>query len=429
MVVSAGGGIPGPATRIDRERKEIGHGWPFFLPDGQRFLYINFRAGEPSEIRMGELGTFETVKLTEGDSRMEVIAPGYLVFERTGTLLAQPFDAETGKLTGDPFPLTEGIGTGNVGLAHFSGSDNGTLIYTSGDTPERQLAWFDRRGNRLENVLQPMVTQDPALSPDGSRLAVAIQDESSENTDIWIIDLRRRIQSRLTFDAADDFCPTWSPDGKQIAFSSDRAGGDGRLFRKSADGTGEAERIHQIDELTLAFDWRMEEGLLLGTVLRERGSWDVVSFAVDGDGPVRDHVSTSFPDGWARLSPDGRYIVYASTETGRWEVYLTTFDGGGKWQVSREGGIQPFWRKDGREIFYLAADRGLMAVDVTLDSGVEIGIPRKLFEAPVSRNLNARNHYVPTPDGQRFLMVSLLDRGRVPPTTVILNWAAELTDR
>jgi serine/threonine protein kinase len=429
QVVSAGGGLAAGATFIDRSRDENGHGWPFFLPDGERFVYIAFRTGGPSEVRLGRLGSRESTFLVEADSRVELLSPGFLVYEHDGTLLAQAFDTDAGTLTGDPFPLTEGIGTGAVGLAHFSGSEDGRLVYTTGGTDANQLAWYDREGNLLETVGDPMVVDEPALSPDGRRLAVEIIDAQGDQFDIWLIDLRRGVQSRFTFDPADDYSALWSPDGKTIYFSSDR---DRRaLFVKNAAGTGETTKLITTDGIAIVSDISRDGTTILAQVLRGETSWDIVTLPADGDsGGITIQIATGFSEGYARFSPDGRFFAYASNESGTLDVYLSTHPaGGGKWQISRDGGIEPFWREDGKELYFLTRDRRVMAVDMSLGEEVEIGLPRELFATTAEQNINTRNHYLPTPDGQRFLVVSRPSLQRVPPITVVLNWAAELKER
>jgi serine/threonine protein kinase/Tol biopolymer transport system component len=430
QAVSAGGGAPSGATLIDRSRGETGHGWPFFLPDGKRFLYVAFRRDEPAEIRLGSLGSFETEKLTEGDSRVEYVAPNYLVFERNRTLLAQPFDPDAGKLAGDPFPLTEGIGTGAVGLAHFSGSSNGTLIYTSGDSPERQMAWFDRQGRELEVVGEPARMYNPALSLDGRRVAVDIIDPRTDAADIWLIDLRRGVQSRFTFDPADDEEPVFSPDGSQIAFASNRDG-DFDVFVKNAGGAGDETKILDTDYPTYPTFWLPGGKRMVGHGSRPDTGWDVISWDGGSAGDSADvQVASRFVDGWPQVAPNGKYMSYVSNESGRYEVYLSTFPAGrGKWQVSVNGGSDPQWRADGKELYYLTLDRRLMAVDASLDDGVEIGVPQQLFVAPVQRSMITRNRYVVSSDGERFLLLTLMERGRVAPITMILNWTAELSER
>jgi len=429
QAVSAGGGTASGATRIDREAGETGHGWPYFLPDGKHFLFIAFKANGPSEIRLGTLGSFETKLITNGDSRVEFAAPDFLIFERNRTLLAQPFDPKAGELTGDAFPLTEGIGTGVVGLAHFSSSLEGTLIYTGGDAPERQLAWFDRQGDELGIIGSVKQQFNPAVSRDGRRVAVEVLDPQTSKTDIWLIDVRRGAETRFTFDAGDDVSPVFSPDGSEVAFGSDR-GGDTDVYVKNAGGSGSASLMIDTDYVLFPIDWSADGKTLVGHGRRNITGWDALSWPAAGEDSARAEVATTFVDGWPHLSPDGHYLAYGSNESGRYEVYLTTFpSGGGKWQISLEGGADPQWRGDGRELYFLSPDRRLMAVEMSLDDGVEIGVPKELFVAPVPRSMFTRNRYVAAPDGERFLLLTLLDRGRVAPITVILNWTADLAQR
>jgi serine/threonine protein kinase len=427
MAVPAGGGNPTGAVRNDRERGVTSSGWPDFLPDGKRFVYISFIRSGPDEIRLGRLGSFETTKLTEGDSRVEYVPPGYLVYERDGTLLAQPFDAGAGKLDGDPFPLAEGIGTGGAGLADFSGSANGTLIFTEGESPDSRLVWFDREGHEQQVIGEAARYRGPALSPDGSRVLVTVRDPGTESRDLWVIDIARGVRSRLTFDPGDEWNGAWSPDGSRIAFSSTRDG-QTDVFIKSATGTGEEQQLTDTPASEGVGQWT-PDGWILGIRPTPESSYDVVRFPADG-GEEEAIIHSPFTETQGRVSPDGRYLTYTSNETGTFEVYVTTYPAGeGKWQVSSGGASEPRWRPDGRELYYLDYDRSLMAVEVTLEPRLEFGSPVKLFTAPVSRNGVTRNRYVVGPDGKRFLLVCPLDQSPTPSTTVVMNWAAELRDR
>jgi len=427
QVVSAGGGVPGPATTLDRANGENTHGWPFFLPDGTRFVFLAMRNDGSNEIRLGELGSMDTKLLTQGESRVEYIAPGYLTYERNGILLAQAFDVGRGELTGDPFPLAEGIGTGQVGLAHFSGSNDGTLLYTGGGSPERGLQWFDRDGRPGRVVVEPKLLSSPTLSPDGTRVVLEIDDEQG-SPDLWIVDLGRRLLSRFTFDPAADSGPSWSPDGSRIAFRSGRE--PVGIYVKSASGTGNAEAILKTPSFTSLSNWTRDGRTLIANQIREGTSWDVVSIPLEGDEEPRALLDSRFNEGWPALSPDERILAYVSYESGTPEIYLTTYPAlDGKWQVSQGGGVQPRWRREGGELYYLSVDRRMMAVDVRTGSAPDIGVPHALFQAPVPRDLNERNHYDVTPDGQRFLLVTTSEANRVPPLTVVLHWEADLSGR
>jgi serine/threonine protein kinase len=426
QVVSAGGGPLAAATTLDRTKKESIHGWPFFLPDGKRFLFIAYRREGPAEIRLGRLGSFETTVITQADSRIE-LTPGYLIFERGGTLLAQPFDAGSAKLSGDPFPLAEGIGTDAIGLAHFSTSKNGILLYSGGSSRDRQLAWYDREGLLLENVGEPGFVSEPDLSPDGQRVVVTALDAASDNFDLWVIDLRRKVRSRFTFNPEPDFCGLWSADGTRIYSSSNKAEG---LFVRNASGTGVEEKALEAEGLFIATDVTRDGSTLVGQVRREGSRWDVVTVALSGKSEMVNQVTGPFAEFGGKLSPDGRYLAYVSGESGEDEVYLTTFPaGGGKWQVSQGGGLEPSWRADGRELFYLTPDQRLMAVDVSLANSVELGAPGLLFHAPLQPQDEERNRYAASPDGQKFLLSSVVDWRRLPTVTVVLNWTAELKGR
>jgi Tol biopolymer transport system component len=427
QVVSAGGGVPGPATTLDRANGENTHGWPFFLPDGKRFVFLAIRNDGSNEIRLGELGSMATKLLTQGESRVEYIAPGYLTYERNGILLAQAFDAGRGELTGDPFPLAEGVGTGQIGLAHFSGSNDGTLLYTGGGSPDRGLQWFDREGRPEGLVVEPKLLSNPTLSPDGTRVALEIEDEQG-SPDLWIVDLGRRLLSRFTFDPGADTGPAWSPDGSRIAFRSARE--PTGLYVKSASGTGNAEAILETASFTSLSGWTRDGSTFIANQIREGTSWDVLSIPLEGDEGPRALLDSRFIEGWPALSPDERILAYVSYESGTPEVYLTTYPAlDGKWQVSQGGGVQPRWRRSGGELYYLALDRRMMAVDVRTASSPDIGVPRALFQAPVPRDLNERNLYDVTPDGQRFLLVTTSEANRVPPLTVVLHWEADLSKR
>jgi Tol biopolymer transport system component len=420
-VVPAGGGTPVAASSFDRERGDTGHGWPMFLPDGRHFLFLALRSGGSNEIRLGELGTFETVTLTEADSRMEYLPPGFLVYEKEGTLLAHPIDPESGRLTGDPFPLADGIGSSGS-LAHFSGSNNGTLIYTGQEEEALQVVWVTREGYDAGTVTERGDQGNMALSPDEKVIALDVNIEG--NTDIWLIDLERNVRSRFTFAPTPDLTPLWSPDGSRIVWASAREGSFD-LHVKNASGTGQARLLVKAPAQEFPTDWY--DDTILVTVFD--GQLDVAAYTL-GDTALVPLFDSNFDEGTGVFSPDGKYIAYRSDETGRNEVFISTYPiGGGKWLVSQSGGSQPQWRSDGRELFYMGPDRALMRVDITLGPPLRIGQPRRLFITSVPTGTNDRNTWAPSADGQSFLINSIGEGRRVTPATLILNWTAELSER
>jgi Tol biopolymer transport system component len=269
--------------------------------------------------------------------------------------------------------------------------------------------------------------RDTSLSPDGTRLAFDMSDAvNSTRGDVWIRDLARGVSSRFTFDAAAEINPHWSPDGRRIAFTS-RHGGPGDLLVKDASGTREAEPllISPAEEKYVS-DWSRDGKHIIYSVRGEgHEAWDIFALPLDGERTPFPIVKTGFSEMWATFSPDGQYIAYQSNESGRSEIYVHEFpEARHKWQVSTGGGTQAHWRADGRELFYRAGT-GLMAVPVTAASTLTLGTPLRLFEARFAA-VTVRGHYRPSPDGQRFLVLSPLAHDLERPAAVVLNWTQTL---
>jgi Tol biopolymer transport system component/predicted Ser/Thr protein kinase len=432
MRVPAAGGVARPEVDLDKEKGRTGAGWPEFLPDGRHFLYVGqFRGGSnaPGEptLFVRALDTGEERELLKTASRVQYAAPGYLLYVREDSLVAQPFDAKARKLTGEAVPVAEGLGTDAVGLAHFSASVDGTLAYRAGDTRSRQLLWVDRQGKEIESVGPSGEYGDVWPSPDGKRLVFDMPESGSGNNDLWIRDLARGVTSRFTFDPADDNTPLWSPDGRTIVFTSDRKG-PGDLFRKDASGTGEEEPLLVTDEQKFACDWSRDGRFLVFMSRGAETGWDVWALPMEGDGKPLPLVKTRFREMLPVLAPNGRYVAYVSNESGRNEVYVQEFpEPRSKWQVSTAGGTDPHWRSDGKEIFYRAPDSKLMSVSTDTSSTFTAGAPVALFQARLQPAI-LRSHYRPSPDGQRFLTLAPLGRNAILPTTVVLNWTEGLRD-
>jgi len=427
--VSASGGVPTPITTLDESRQEVSHKYPQFLPDGRHFLYQAQSAqAENTAIYVGALDSKENKRLVSARAKAAYAPPGYLLFLRERTLMAQPFDADKLLLRGEPFPLAEQVSVNTVlGLANFSVSDNGVLTYMTGRFAAGQPALFDRGGKLLSSVGPMGEYFNIFFSPDEKRVAAAITDAQSGTRDVWLVDIVRGTPTRFTFDPAEDFLPIWSPDGSRIVFASDRDG-PGNLYQKSASGAGNEEELLKTNERKWPADWSRDGRFVIYTNLSQKTKLDLWVLPVTGEQKPTPFLQSSFNEDYARFSPDGRLVAYASDESGKFEVYVQTFPAsGGKWLVSTNGGVQPRWRRDGKELFYIAPDKKLMAVDVKLETSTfEAGVPRALFQTRVVSYPNPRNVYEVSADGQRFLIITPLEEATSTPITVVVNWNADL---
>jgi Tol biopolymer transport system component len=421
--VPAAGGTKTVAVVQDPAKKETSVGWPQFLPDGKHYIYL--LGGEKPEdgaYWIASIDSAEKTKLAPAQTLVEYAPPGYLLFVRDRTLVAEPFDASSRKITGEPVPLAEKIGTDNVGLARFSVSNNGVLAYRTGESGGR-LLWRDRAGREIETLGDPGDYANPAMSPTGDRLAFSLTDARSAKTDIWVRDLARGINSRFTLGAGNNYRPVWSPDGATIAFSSDR-GGNIDLYEKPARGSGEEKVLLQNDEPKSAASWSPDGKYILFASRNPKTVWDLWALPTFGDKNPIPIAVTPFTETTPMISPDGRYVAFTSNESGRDEVYVQTFpQPGGKWQVSNGGGNDPSWRGDGKELYYRSPDQRLMAVEIRAGADFQAGVPQVLFPIRV-RTGNPRNKYAPTSDGQRFIVAAPLGRDAMSPTTIVLNWPA-----
>jgi Tol biopolymer transport system component len=419
--VSAAGGEPSPVTTLDSSRQESTHRFPQFLPDGRHFLYFaRSIQRENNAIYAGSLDQPPAKRIISTDTNVAYAPPGYLLFTRDTALMAQAFDVTSLALTGAPFPVAEQVGrirTNNE--AYFSVSETGVLVYKSSDAGNTQLVWFDRSGKQLGAPGPPGEYVFPALSPDEKRVAMDRDDAQTGTFDIWLLDLARGIPSRFTFDPANDVYPVWSPDGSRIVFGSNRDGAYG-LYQKSSSGAGSEEAISKPSERKYPTDWSLDGRFILYTQLSPDTLWDLWVIPLFGDRQPIPFLQTKFNETSGVFSPDGKWIAYESDDSGSSQVWVQSFPAGSKWQVSSEGGSLPRFRRDGKELFYLAANGKLMAVEVKANpSGLEFSAPKPLFDA------HSTARYAVTGDGQRFLMSTPVEESTTAPITVILNWTAE----
>jgi eukaryotic-like serine/threonine-protein kinase len=446
MQVPAAGGAAALLTTTEG-RNEV-HTFPSFLPDGRHFLYL--RAPENPGIYLGSLDVKPEQQSSTrilSTSQMAVYAAstdpgmGRLLFLREGTLLAQAFDERSLQPQGDPTPVAERVGSFHLsGL--FSVSPSGVLAYSAGPTALRfsQLNWFDRQGKQLGHAEQPGTYSytDFALSPDGKHLAASkIDPRAGAETGIWLLDLLRGVSTRFTFDQAPDSAPVWSPGGNRVAFAAFRAGGNG-IYQKTTNGAGkEHALVSATGDEKFSDDWSRDGRFLLYTQQDPQTHSDLWVLPLAGDGTpsgtATPFANTAFSEDQGRFSPDTHWIAYTSDESGRSEIYIQPFptppNGGSKTAISRDGGSQPRWRRDGKELFYSSPDGKLMAVDVTEEPIFKTSSPKTLFQVPLAQighnegGLQVLGWDV-APDGKRFLIDTATTSSE--PVTVVLNWTAEL---
>lgn len=399
--------------------------FPSFLPDGRRFLYRVFSEANPG-IYLGALDSKEGKRIGPGSSAL-FVPPSWLLYVRGSTLVAQSFDPDKATLSGDAIPIAEQVAivaAGGPSGGAFSVSQNGVLAYRRALPPtSTELTWYDRNGKKLGTVGEDAVYTSPALSPDGKRLAIGRVDPSTNTRDIWVIDLARNVSSRFTFDKADDLNPVWSPDGSRIAYSSaQKASGLRDLFWKAAGGAGAEELVLENSDNKALEDWSPDGKLLLYNI----ASQSIAAVPVSGDRKQFPVLKAEFRQDHARVSPDGHWIAYVSRESGRDEIFVQNFPpSGGKWQISNTGATEPSWRRDGKELYFVSGAK-FEAVEVKASgANFEAGIPKDLFEVQLDAT-NRRNRYVATPDGQRFLFVTVPKRVDTVPFMVVQNWQSAL---
>ena len=428
--ISSAGGAATPITSIDEKTHELSHRYPQFLPDGKHFLYLAFSTTvSPSDpnrsIYLGSLDSLKPKLLFRTNWKAVYAQPGYLFSVRDGNLFAMPFDDQALRVSGEAIPIAAPVESDfNLANAVYSVSENGVLVYQAAQTPVvSRLSWFDREGRKAGDV--PVSDcEDPTLSPVGARVAVNCIDRQAGGSYISLYDFDSKVASRFTFSHSFEHYPIWSPDGSRIVFDSNR-NGPADIYVKALSGVGGEQQLLHSKEAKQPTDWSSDGKLIVFQRLDPKTKWDVWTLPASGEGNPTPVVQTLFNEMAGRLSPDGRWLAYASDESGHWEVYVAAFPGpGGKWQISSGGGSQPRWRRDGNEIFYIAPNRMLMAADVKAALDFSAGVPRQLLDTRARYTGNVS--YDASADGQRFLINSVVVEKAAPPLTVVLNWSAGL---
>jgi Tol biopolymer transport system component len=428
--VSSWGGSPVEITNLDTTRFETTHRWPMFLPDGKHFLYLgaNFSGLlENNAIFLGSLDSREKRLLVSASANAAYAEPGFLLYLRDNkTLVAQPFDLRRYTLSGEPHTLSDDVlYFPLVDRAVFSVSGGEVLVTQTGKGASlSQLTWFDRSGKSSGTVGTPGIYNNVRLSPDGRRVAADQPDPDGRNTDIWILEPARGATTRLTFDRSFHSTPIWSPDGEQILFSSLRKL-NFQLYLKNVDGSGSEEELADLGVVSQVNPWDWSRDGKYALVRKGTELW-YLSWPERVAKPL---LQAKWTVRNAQFSPDGRWMAYASNETGKMEIYVSPFlSATGKWQVSTGGGQEPRWRQDGKELFYLSAEGKMMAVPVTAGVSFEARSPVTLFQTHRRQPISSQDvfSYDVSTDGQRFLVITKVDEVNTAPLSIMLHWASEM---
>jgi serine/threonine protein kinase len=402
---------------------------PQFLPDGQHFLFYLGRFSPQergvSGIYLGSLGGEQPKRLVLAEETnlagAAFLPPNRLLYIKQGSLVARQFDLARGELSGDAIRVAAATSADYVVLG-FSVSSNGDIAYRVGRTARSELAWLDRTGMTLEVITKDAGTPD--LSRDGQRVAFQRIDEN--NSDVYVMDLLRGTSKRFTFDGAADEDPVWSPDGTQIAFRSTRKGSSD-LYIKPSDGSGEEQLLLENPNLKLPQDWSKDGKFLLYAENDPKTGYDLWTLEMTGkDGKKQPVVTDPADQRNGQFSPDGRWIAYESSRSGKFDIFVQAFPKpGSQWQVSMAGGITPRWSANGKELYFIAPDGNFMAASVSISGATfEAGVPKVLFPFGRATNAMFKHQYAVSPDG-RFLVVRGARESPLEPITLILNWHPE----
>ena len=423
--VSAAGGTPIAVTHLGPG--EGSHRWPQFLPDGRRFMFFS-TAGRPDTqgVYLASLDGGEPVRVLATETPGVFVPPDRLLLVRSDALMAARFDAAQGTAAGELMQLAQPVGRDDGVFSSAFSVAPGTLAYrATGGSQRRQLVWMDRTGKMVGSIGSPDTNQlaQLALDPAGQRIAVV--RTILGNFDVWLVDTSRGIPARFTFDPGGDRYPLWSADGRRVVFWSVRSG-PLSLYEKSASGAGDEQLLAA--DAGVPLSWSPDGRFLLYQRAEPKTGIDLWVLPMTGERKPLAVVQTDMDQPGGEFSPDGRWLAYESNESGRFEVYVQPFPGvGGKWQMSSAGGTQPRWRRDGKELYYLAPDARLMAVTVAATTDgktLDPGVPASLFRPPLASGAGVtagRPEYTVAPDG-RFLMNTVVDDTAPSPITIVLNW-------
>jgi Tol biopolymer transport system component len=440
--VSSAGGKPQALTTLDKQAGEITHFWPQVLPGSKAVLFTSntTRANiEEADIVVYSMASGQRRMVQRGGFYGRYVPSGHVVYMHEGTLFAVPFDLKRLEVTGQPTPILEGVAisplNGNGG-AQFSFSDTGNLVYVAGSGGGQSVSidWMDHEGKFTPLRQTPGNYYNPAFSPDGKRLALDISD--GKRRDIWVYEWERDTLTRLTFAGDNNTFPLWTPDGQGIVYSSQEKGGAPNLWWIRADGAGNAQRLAESKYQQAEHSFRPDGKVLAFAEFNPGTGWDIMTLSIEGDeksgwkpGEPKPFVNSPFAEQTPAFSPDGRWLAYASTESGNFEVYVRPFPGpGGKWQISTGGGVIPTWSRNGKELFYRTLDHKIMMLTYTA-SGDSFHADKPQLWAPgqfTDRGINF--NFDLHPDGKRFAVLKGpgTEAPAVNKVNIVLNWFEEL---
>ena len=354
---------------------------------------------------------------------------GHLIYAQGANLMAAPFDPQRLQLTGAAVPVIEGVlSLWLTGGMQYGISSSGSLVYVPGAaaTAER-LVWVSRNGTEQILAAPPHNYTFPRVSPDGRRVAVAITEQETQT---WLYDFARDTLTRFTFSGDLNYVTAWTPDGKRIAFRSNKEGPQ-NIFWQLADGSGGLEQLTTSEYTQIPRSFSPDGQLLAFTERNSTTGYDNIWVLRMSDHKAQPFLKTPFNESVPSFSPDGHWLAYISDESGRYEVYVQPYPGpGGKYQISTDGGTEPVWNPNGKELFYRRGDK-MMAVDITTQPSFSAGKPKMLFQGSYVPTTATVPLYDVSPDGERFLMIKGSEQAQAAPTqiNVVLNWFEELKRR
>lgn len=440
--IASTGGSPEPLTKLDGPRGDTTHRWPQFLPDGRHFLYLaSPNVSEKRAVFVGSLDGGENRPLPLGSddaisggeaghpNRTAVIAnaawgSGHILYVQKSTLYARPFDPGRARITGPATVVAENVGSGfGMIRSMFSLSQNGDLVFVPEPSlSESRVEWIDRQGRRSQAIPGSAIYSSPVLASNGSQIVIVIEDLRTHQSDVWTVDTAAAARTRLTFGPGNSDFPIWSPDASRIAYAATRSRVG--IFEKASSGGGPEKLLQETPGLPTPTSWSSDGRFILYDLWSgsHGTNYDVWVLPLAPPGPPVPYLQTPADETESSFSPNGRYVAYTSTESGHEEVYVQTFPaGGGKWQISTDGGSTARWKKDGRELFFVDPKRRIFAASVQTPGLFSAGPARLVAEPP-----STMADYDPASDGQRFLIVSpVVDRAHLP-LHLIANWPAGL---